>query len=872
MSRILVVAGNARSVQSIGQILTAENHQVGVLADAAQALKVAEDHPPQLVLVDGELKDAEKLLRAFARRQGGPGAVVMLGRANVPETKTVESLADGILALPLDEEDLLEAVEEYAAPSEKAPQQAKPKKKAAISKADLFGDVVEAVEQEISKEQKPVAKKAAPVSSAELFGDVVEAIESEVAKEAEPKKAATKPSVKSSLKPAAKKTKQVRKKGASATQASLSKQLDETLAGLVRPTKRPAKKKTPPPKKAVKSAPRAKAVPPEKPEPTEPPDPNQFGPYLLEERIGAGGMAEVWKARRQGLEGFQKTVAIKRILPHLSADADFVEMFIDEAKLAAQLNHANIIHIYDLGKIDESYYIAMEHVEGNNLRAVLKEARSRGEAIPVGISLWIAHALTEALDHAHHKRDFSDQELGLVHRDVSPHNVLLSFEGDIKLCDFGIAKAAFRNSNTQSGALKGKLRYMSPEQARGEQVDARSDIFATGAILYEMLSGRPLFSGDSELSLLEVVREAGFEDLKTVDASLPEPVCDLVRGALAKDPRERVPSAGSFASGLEECLKTLNLTVGKSDLAEYMKGLFLGGETADGGETQTTGTEVTHTKETWDLPSLPSAPDPATPTFQVELEEGAQSLDSLEMPSMPVQEEMEGLQLDEPGPEMPALSSDPPEATLGGVEAEAEGLEMPSLGAQLESPVESPVEVEPQFEPPPIPDIPELPSEARAPEVSATSASDESEALRPLELEPLPGGAGDAAGGDRQVSTARSATRSAKRSESAVPTSSGEGLRANLLLLVVVIALAVLAGWLVMTAIRSSREEDPSSQRVPEPSISRRVDLPVHLVRATKAEYSFGARNGYGTRAARLTLGGIDGAVQRSKEVLRQRS
>ena len=218
-------------------------------------------------------------------------------------------------------------------------------------------------------------------------------------------------------------------------------------------------------------------------------------------------MAEVWKARMTGVEGFQKTVAIKKILPHLTDSSDFVEMFVDEAKLAAQLNHAHIIHIYDLGRIEGDYYIAMEYVEGENLRAILNAARERGRPLPVGLALHVAARLASALDYAHRKRDFEDQSLDLVHRDVSPQNVLIGYEGTIKLCDFGIVKAVSKTSHTRMGALKGKLQYMSPEQAWGRNVDGRSDIFSLGALLFEMLTGRRLFSGDSEMEVLEAVRE-----------------------------------------------------------------------------------------------------------------------------------------------------------------------------------------------------------------------------------------------------------------------------------------------------------------------------------------------------------------------------
>src|SRR5205823_3570216 len=225
----------------------------------------------------------------------------------------------------------------------------------------------------------------------------------------------------------------------------------------------------------------------------EPKDGIKFGQYVLVEKIATGGMAEVWKARMRGVEGFQKIVAIKKILPHLSDNQDFIEMFIDEAKLAAQLNHNNIIHIYDLGKIQSSYYIAMEYIDGYDLKTILKLAADRDNPLNVELALFIAAKIAAALDYAHRKRDFEDRDLGLVHRDVSPQNVLISQDGDIKLCDFGIAKAASKASHTQAGALKGKLQYMSPEQAWGRAIDKRSDIFALATVLFELLTGRKLF-------------------------------------------------------------------------------------------------------------------------------------------------------------------------------------------------------------------------------------------------------------------------------------------------------------------------------------------------------------------------------------------
>jgi TonB family protein len=302
----------------------------------------------------------------------------------------------------------------------------------------------------------------------------------------------------------------------------------------------------------------------------EPVEGERFGHYTLLERIAVGGMAEVWKARMRGVEGFQKTVAIKKILPHMTDNAEFVGMFIDEAKLAAQLSHPNIVHIYDLGKIGRDYYIAMEYVEGKDLRSLLNAGRRKGLPLPLGLALMIAARVASALDYAHRKRDFEDREMELVHRDVSPQNVLLSYEGDVKLCDFGIAKAVSKASQTQMGALKGKLQYMSPEQAWGRPVDARSDLFSLGSVLFEMVTGDRLFSGDSEISVLEAVRQGRVRSPRQVDPSVPAEVDEIVIRALAVDPQARFQTAGEMKQRLEAVLSTLSLQHGPTDLAAYI--------------------------------------------------------------------------------------------------------------------------------------------------------------------------------------------------------------------------------------------------------------------------------------------------------------
>ncbi len=300
---------------------------------------------------------------------------------------------------------------------------------------------------------------------------------------------------------------------------------------------------------------------------------SRFGQYVIEEHIATGGMAEVFKARMVGMEGFQKTVAIKRILSNLNDSDEFVHMFIDEAKLAAQLNHSNIIQIFDLGKVEGAHYIAMEFIEGRDLRSILAECQERGRTLPVALALQVASLLASALDYAHKKRDFEDRELGLVHRDVSPQNVLISYEGDVKLCDFGIAKAASKASQTRAGALKGKLQYMSPEQAWGKTIDHRSDIFSLGLVLYEMLTGEKVFKGESELSVLEQVRDPIIAAPSSHNPELGPDVDRIVFRALDPDRETRYQSALDLQRDLEGVMRSQGLAADRAAIAAFLAGL-----------------------------------------------------------------------------------------------------------------------------------------------------------------------------------------------------------------------------------------------------------------------------------------------------------
>lgn len=302
--------------------------------------------------------------------------------------------------------------------------------------------------------------------------------------------------------------------------------------------------------------------------------PVKFGKYLLIDRIGTGGMAELFLAKQTGLKGFEKVIAIKRILPHLTEDQEFVSMFINEAKLAALLSHQNIVQIYDLGSVALIYYIAMEYVMGKDLRTVLSKSRSNDRPLPVSHTLQIISKVLSGLDYAHRQKDLSGRELNLVHRDVSPQNILVSYEGEVKLVDFGIAKAASQGTETRTGMLKGKLAYMSPEQAWGKPIDRRSDIFAVGILLYEMLSGTRLFKGENELSTLEKVREAKVEPPTSLNPEISKELEVIILKALAKDPRDRYQTAAEMEAAIEIYMISQGHSLSSISLSQYLHHLF----------------------------------------------------------------------------------------------------------------------------------------------------------------------------------------------------------------------------------------------------------------------------------------------------------
>jgi serine/threonine protein kinase len=306
--------------------------------------------------------------------------------------------------------------------------------------------------------------------------------------------------------------------------------------------------------------------------------PVPFGSYALLERLAMGGMAEVFLARPDGQD---RLVAVKRILPNIAADDEFVAMFIDEAKIAGQLQHANIAAIIDIGRINGSYFIAMEYVSGHDLRALwdrtrdaAKESDDPVRGLPLGICCHVVKKLAEGLDFAHRRRDAKGRPLGIIHRDVSPQNILISYEGDVKIIDFGVAKAANRLAKTQTGILKGKFAYMAPEQARGEPVDHRSDIFAIGVVLYELLTGERAFRGDTDFALLERVRRVDVQPPKQLRPDLPKELERIVLKALGREAGDRYPWASALAADLDRFMSDQGIMSSREELAAYVRRTF----------------------------------------------------------------------------------------------------------------------------------------------------------------------------------------------------------------------------------------------------------------------------------------------------------
>jgi serine/threonine-protein kinase len=299
-----------------------------------------------------------------------------------------------------------------------------------------------------------------------------------------------------------------------------------------------------------------------------------LGKYRLIRQLAVGGMAEVHLASQVGIEGFEKLVVLKRILPQLAGNKLFVSMFLDEARLAATLHHANIVQVFDIGSEQGQYYFAMEYVQGEDVRAILTRAQKRGRALPLGVAVAVVLDVCRGLHYAHERKDAVGRPLGIVHRDVTPSNVIVTREGTAKLLDFGVAKAASHHTETVAGSLKGKIQYMSPEQCRGEPLDRRSDVFALGILLFEITTGTKLFKGKSDLDTLQTIANTDAPAPSSRRPEYPAVLERIVKRALARDLAERYPTAVALQRELEAFARDERLSTSTIDVAEFLAELF----------------------------------------------------------------------------------------------------------------------------------------------------------------------------------------------------------------------------------------------------------------------------------------------------------
>jgi len=301
---------------------------------------------------------------------------------------------------------------------------------------------------------------------------------------------------------------------------------------------------------------------------------DRFGEYVIIKPLAAGGMARVYLARKKGMAGFTRPVAMKVILPQHSAHKDFIEMFLDEARLVVCLNHANIAQVIELGEVNGQYFIAMEFAHGQDLQQISKKTRKFGRLLPLPYAAKIVSQVAEGLYYAHAKTDAQGQPLGIVHRDISPQNIILTFDGVAKLIDFGIAKAKVHRKEEDEGVLKGKFSYMSPEQIRGMPIDPRSDIFALGIVLWEVCTGANLYREKSELLTMEAILRKPVPMPRELRGDMPPDLEAIIMKALAKRAVDRFQTGYEMHQALEGYLNRSNWGVGTPHLSEFMKKLF----------------------------------------------------------------------------------------------------------------------------------------------------------------------------------------------------------------------------------------------------------------------------------------------------------
>jgi eukaryotic-like serine/threonine-protein kinase len=303
-------------------------------------------------------------------------------------------------------------------------------------------------------------------------------------------------------------------------------------------------------------------------------EPQPFGKYFLVDKIATGGMAEIFKAKTFSHGGFENLLVIKRILPHIGENQEFVTMFVDEARVSVGLQQPNIVRVYDFGKISENYFIAMECVDGKDIRHVLRKLVRRKQVLPEAYCAFMAHEVCKGLHYAHNKTDIHGNPYGIVHRDISPSNLLVSYEGEVKVADFGIAKAETNAYQTRDGLLKGKFEYMSPEQARGQELDHRSDLFGLGIIMYELLTRQRLFKCESEIATLKKIRDGEIRPPSEIREGVSPGIERICLKALSRDLEDRYASAKDMQDDLREFLFPQTADTIRPEFREFLHRLF----------------------------------------------------------------------------------------------------------------------------------------------------------------------------------------------------------------------------------------------------------------------------------------------------------
>jgi eukaryotic-like serine/threonine-protein kinase len=294
--------------------------------------------------------------------------------------------------------------------------------------------------------------------------------------------------------------------------------------------------------------------------------------YRVIEKLESGGMAEVFRAESEGLQGFRKQVAIKRVLPHLSSKKKFISMFLDEARLSAQLSHSNCVQVFDIGVGDNAFFIVMEFVDGANLKAIIEHIKKSGRDFPVEAAVYIGLELTKGLAYAHELTDNNGTPLHIVHRDMSPPNVLITKNGEVKIVDFGLAKANSQLEKSEPGIIKGKFSYLSPEAAMGQEVDARTDVFAVGIILWELLAGQRLFLGDTDFQTVKKVQGALVPAISGINRKVPLELEKIINRSLARDPQQRYTTARDLGMDLSKFMFKYAVPVSTFDISTLVHG------------------------------------------------------------------------------------------------------------------------------------------------------------------------------------------------------------------------------------------------------------------------------------------------------------